>query len=72
MPQVPFAFEFEYEGPNGTSMTKQLPNYHSAIQEKLVEWPNGNSVTVCYSVDPNSKDISKIHREMWQEKVDGM
>ena len=36
MPQVPFAFEFESERPNGNSATKQLPNYHSAVSEKSV------------------------------------
>ena len=36
MPQVLFAFEFKSEWPNGNSATKQLPNCHSAIQEKLV------------------------------------
>ena len=40
MPRVPFAFEFESEWSNGNSVTKHLPNYHSAIVEKLVEWLN--------------------------------
>ena len=44
MPQVPFAFEFE--PPNGNSVTKQLPNYRSAVREKLVEWPKGNLAIV--------------------------
>ena len=44
MPQVPFAFEFEW--PNGNLVTKQLLNYHSSNLEKLVEWPNGNLATV--------------------------
>ena len=35
MPRVPFAFEFESERPNGNSVIKQLPNYHSVILEKV-------------------------------------
>ena len=30
IPQVPFAFEFESERPNGNSATKQSLNYHSS------------------------------------------
>ena len=37
MPQVPFAFEFESERPNGNLVTKQSLNYHLAISEKSVE-----------------------------------
>ena len=39
MPQIPFAFESEQ--PNGNLATKQSPNFHLAIQGKLVEWPDG-------------------------------
>ena len=46
MPQVPFTFEFESECPNGNSVTKQSPNYHSSDLEKSVEWLNGNLATV--------------------------
>ena len=35
IPQVPFAFEFESERPNGNSVTKQLPNYHSSDLDKV-------------------------------------
>ena len=37
MSQVPLAFEFESEWPNGNLTTKQSLNYHSAILEKSVE-----------------------------------
>ena len=40
MPQVPFAFEFDSEWPNGNLATKQLPNYHLTILEKSIEGPN--------------------------------
>ena len=46
MPQVPFVFEFESERPNGNSVTKLSPNYHSLDLEKSVKWLNGNSGTV--------------------------
>ena len=53
IPQVPFAFEFESERPNGNSVTKQWTNYHSSDLVTLVEQPNGNLATVlspnCYS-----------------------
>ena len=48
IPQVPFAFEFECEWPNGYLVTKQSPNYHLSDLEKSVEWPNGNSTTVLF------------------------
>ena len=35
IPQVPFEFEFESEWPNGNSVTKQLPNYHSSNLDKV-------------------------------------
>ena len=41
MPRVPFAFEFESEWPNGDSVTKQSPNYHSSDLDKVsqtAEW----------------------------------
>ena len=54
MSQVPFAFEFESEQPNGNSVTKQLPNYHFSNLKKSVKQANGNSVIVsspnCHSV----------------------
>ena len=40
MPKVLFAFEFDSEWPNGNSVTKQSRNYHLAILECSVEWPN--------------------------------
>ena len=43
IPQVPFSFEFEL---NDNSATKQWTNYHLSVLEKLVKWPNGNSVIV--------------------------
>ena len=58
IPQIPFAFEFESEQPNGNSVTKQLPYYHSSdldkvgqttkrlIDQTFLKGPNGNSVTV--------------------------
>ena len=44
IPQVPFAFEFESERPNGKSAIKQSPNYHSSDLDK-VKLPNGNLET---------------------------
>ena len=45
IPQIPCAFEFESEWPNGNLVTKQSLNCHSANLEKLVEGTNGNLAT---------------------------
>ena len=52
-PEVPFAFEFESEWPNGNLVIKQLLNCHSP------KWPNGNLLTV---LSPNCHSAIQTFR----------
>ena len=78
MSQVPFAFEYESERPNGHSVNSEKsvklptqtvlsPNYHSAVQLTFPNWPNGNSVTVllpnCHSA------VQTITQKQMEPKV---
>ena len=58
MPQVPFAFEFESERPNGNSATKQSPNHHSTILEKSVKWLKVKAIWPFDPLYPNLMNVN--------------